>query len=87
MKGDAEAVKNPVDQKMVRMIGEIGREAGMRTIAEYVQDGPALSLLGKLGIDFAQGYYIGRPEATPSIKTLPIPLSAKKRKRSKQISA
>ena len=80
-------VKNPVDQKMVRMIGEIGREAGMRTIAEYVQDGPALSLLGKLGIDFAQGYYIGRPEASPSNKTIPIPLSSKKRKRSKQISA
>ena len=38
-------VKNPVDQKMVRLIGEIGREAGMRTIAEYVKDGPALSLL------------------------------------------
>jgi len=80
-------VKNPVDQKMVRMIGEIGREAGMRTIAEYVQDGPALSLLGKLGIDFAQGYYIGRPESTPSRKAMPIPLSSKKRKRSKQASA
>jgi diguanylate cyclase (GGDEF)-like protein len=59
-------VKNPVDQKMVRLIGEIGREAGMKTIAEYVKDGPALALLGELGIDFAQGYYIGRPEAAPT---------------------
>ncbi len=71
-------VKNPVDQKMVRLIGEIGREAGMRTIAEYVKDGPALSLLGELGIDFAQGYFIGRPEQTPSKKTMPIPISTKK---------
>ena len=78
-------VKNPVDQKMVRLIGEIGREAGMRTVAEYVKDGPALSLLGELGIDFAQGYYIGRPEATPSKKTIPIPISSKSRKRSTQV--
>ena len=80
-------VKNPVDQKMVRLIGEIGREAGMRTIAEYVKDGPALSLLGELGIDFAQGYYIGRPEAVPTIKAIPIPLSSKSRGRSKQAGA
>ncbi len=75
-------VKNPVDQKMVRLIGEIGREAGMKTIAEYVKDGPALSLLGELGIDFAQGYYIGRPVPVPSEKTIPIPISSKKSGRS-----
>ncbi len=80
-------VKNPVDQKMVRLIGEIGKEAGMRTIAEYVKDGPALSLLGELGIDFAQGYYIGRPEAAPTKKAMPIPLSSKTRGRSKQAGA
>ncbi len=80
-------VKSQVDQKMVRLIGEIGREAGMRTIAEYVKDGPALSLLAELGIDFAQGYYIGRPEAMPSKKTIPIPLSSKKSDRSKLAGA
>ena len=80
-------VKNPVDQKMVRLISEIGREAGMRTIAEYVKDGPALALLGELGVDFAQGYYIGRPEAEPTKKAIPIPLSSKKRDRSKQAGA
>ena len=80
-------VKNPVDQKMVRLIGEIGKEAGMRTIAEYVKDGPSLSLLGELGIDFAQGYYIGRPEAAPTKKAMPIPLSSKSRSRSKQAGA
>jgi diguanylate cyclase (GGDEF)-like protein len=75
-------VNNPVDQKMVRLIGEIGREAGMKTIAEYVQNGPALSLLGDLGIDYAQGYYIGRPTASPSKRTMPITLSSKSRDRS-----
>ncbi|MDX1405524.1 MAG: EAL domain-containing protein [Woeseiaceae bacterium] len=80
-------VRSPVDQKMVRLIGEIGREAGMKTIAEYVKDGEALSLLGELGIDFAQGYFIGRPELIPVKKAMPIPLSAKKRKQPKQAGA
>ncbi len=75
-------VKNPVDQKMVRLIGEIGAEAGMKTVAEYVRNGPTLSLLGELGIDYAQGYYIGRPASAPSNKTMPIPLSSKKSTRS-----
>jgi Amt family ammonium transporter len=70
-------LNNPVDQKMVRLIGEIGTEAGMRTVAEYVQSGPVLSLLGKLGIDFAQGSYIGRPAVAPSKRTMPITLSSK----------
>lgn len=73
-------VRNPVDQKMVRLIGEIGREAGMKTIAEYVQDDSAFDLLGRLGIDYAQGYYIGRPTATPIRKSMPVSLSPRRRR-------
>ncbi len=75
-------VNNPVDQKMVRMIGEIGREAGMKTIAEYVQSADALVLLGDLGIDMAQGYYIGRPAVRPLLKSMPIPLNSRRVSRS-----
>jgi EAL domain-containing protein (putative c-di-GMP-specific phosphodiesterase class I) len=73
-------VDNPVDQKMVRLIAEIGREAGMKTIAEYVQSGPTLSLLADLGIDYAQGYFIGRPTAVPTTKSMPIPINLKRNK-------
>ena len=73
-------VKNPVDQKMVRLIAEIGREAGMKTVAEYVQSGPAFSLLAELGVDFAQGYYVGKPVAVPRRRTLPVALASKRRK-------
>lgn len=73
-------VKNPVDRKMVRLIAEIGREAGMKTIAEYVQSGPAFSLLAELGVDFAQGYYVGKPVAVPRHRTLPVSLASKRRK-------
>ncbi len=70
-------VNKRVDQKMVQLIGEIGREAGMKTIAEYVQSSESLALLGKLGIDYAQGYFIGRPGKTPAMKSMPIPIATK----------
>ena len=74
-------VKNPVDQKMVRLIAEIGREAGMKTVAEYVQSGPALVLLNELGVDLAQGYFIGRPARTPLLKSMPVPLHSRRKQR------
>jgi EAL domain-containing protein (putative c-di-GMP-specific phosphodiesterase class I) len=74
-------VNNQVDQKMVRLIAEVGREAGMKTVAEYVQSGPALVLLNELGVDLAQGYYIGRPAATPLMKSMPVPLYSRRKQR------
>ncbi len=52
---------NTDDQVLVKAIGEIARAFGRKTIAEYVEDEKALSLLAEYGIDYAQGYYIGRP--------------------------
>ena len=76
-------LKNTVDQKMVRLIGEVGREAGLHTVAEYVQNSPTLSLLGELSIEYAQGTYIGRPVAVPSKRTMPATLSSKNAARPK----
>ncbi len=71
-------LKNPVDQKMIRMIAEIGAEARMQTIAEYVQDGASLALLGELGVDLAQGYYVGRPAREPQFRNTPIPFGRRR---------
>jgi diguanylate cyclase (GGDEF)-like protein len=57
--------RDRVDQSMVRMIAEVARTAGMKTVAEYVQSEAALRLLAQYGIDYAQGHYIGRPAPTP----------------------
>ncbi len=75
-------VNKPVDHKMVRLIAEIGKEAGMRTTAEYVQSGPTLALLAELGVDMAQGYFIGRPTAVPTEKSMPIPINLRRRQQS-----
>ena len=73
---------NPVDQKMIKLIAEIGREASMQTIAEYVQNAQSLELLGELGVDLAQGYFVGRPTKRPLYKSTPISLSSQRIKRS-----
>jgi EAL domain-containing protein (putative c-di-GMP-specific phosphodiesterase class I) len=60
-----ELTRSRVDQTMVRMIGEVAKAAGLETVAEYVESAGALRLLAKYGIDYAQGYYIGRAVEQP----------------------
>ena len=35
---------------------------GLKTIAEFVEDKDSLDMLEKMGVDFVQGYYIGKPK-------------------------
>jgi diguanylate cyclase (GGDEF)-like protein len=53
-----------IDQSMVKSIVQMARTTGKRTVAEYVQDAKSLRMLRKLGADYAQGFYIGKPAAT-----------------------
>ncbi len=77
-------VNNPVDQKMIKLIAEVGREAHMQTVAEYVQDAQSLELLGELGVDLAQGFFVGRPTRRPLYKSTPISLSSRRNRRTWQ---
>jgi EAL domain-containing protein (putative c-di-GMP-specific phosphodiesterase class I) len=52
---------SPVDQAIVRSLVLVCRELGIRTAAEYVQDQATSELLRTYGVDFVQGYHIGRP--------------------------
>jgi diguanylate cyclase (GGDEF)-like protein len=60
-----ELTRSKVDQTMVRMIGEVANAAGLETVAEYVETAAAMALLEKYGIDYAQGFYIGRAAPSP----------------------
>ena len=44
-----------------KSIVEIARGLGKKTIAEYVGDEETLALLRDYGVDFAQGFHVGRP--------------------------
>ncbi len=72
---------NPVDQKMIRLIAEIGREADMKIVAEYVQNAETLALLADLGVDLAQGFFVGRPVKKPRRKSTPISLKSRRKKK------
>ncbi len=52
---------DPVDFAMVRSINEISHLTGKLTIAEFVESESVLTLLRELGVDFAQGFHIGKP--------------------------
>jgi EAL domain-containing protein (putative c-di-GMP-specific phosphodiesterase class I) len=49
------------DRLVVRAIVDVARGMGRQTIAEFVGDEATLSLLGELGVDYAQGFHVGRP--------------------------
>jgi EAL domain-containing protein (putative c-di-GMP-specific phosphodiesterase class I) len=50
-----------VNLAMLRSINEIGHVMGKKTIAEFVEDGDVLNALRAVGVDYAQGFEIGRP--------------------------
>ena len=53
--------RNPMDQHLVKAIVEIARGFGKQTVAEYVGDEETVKLLKEFGVDYAQGYHVGRP--------------------------
>jgi len=51
-----------VDRSMVEAIGKVGKALGIETVAECVESQAVLDELQRIGIDYAQGYYLARPE-------------------------
>ena len=50
-----------IDLAMVKSINEVGQLMGMQTIAEFVESFAILDKLRGLGVNYAQGYALGRP--------------------------
>lgn len=53
---------DPFDQAMVRSINQVAHSMGIETIAEYVADRRILQRLAELGVDYAQGNFMGEPQ-------------------------
>lgn len=57
-----EMVNNASDQLFIKAIVDVAKGMGIKTIAEYVEDQKTLLYLREYGVDFAQGFHIGRPD-------------------------
>jgi diguanylate cyclase (GGDEF)-like protein len=55
-------LENSLDYAMVRSINEIGQTMNMQTIAEYVESDGIRAQLQSIGVDFVQGYGVGKPQ-------------------------
>lgn len=64
-------VEDPIDRAMVSSINEIGHVMGKKTIAEFVENEAVLERLVAIGVDYAQGYGVGRPHPIENIARPP----------------
>ncbi len=55
-------IDDPIDFAMVKSINEVGHVMGKQIIAEFVEDIRILDMLKEIGVDYAQGYAIAKPE-------------------------
>ena len=53
--------QSPVERQLLRALVEMALALGKRTIAQSVTDAPTLEVLRACGVDYAQGYHVGRP--------------------------
>jgi len=65
VKLDGEFIQNlprsEVDEHMVEAIVGVSQALGIKTVAESVADEETIGLLHKHHVDYAQGYYVGKP--------------------------
>ena len=53
---------NKIDQIVVKSINEAAKAMNLKTVAEYVENQAVLDKISHIGIDYAQGYHLNKPE-------------------------
>lgn len=59
--------ENKGDQILVRSVRDIAHAYGTRLVAEFVESVELLEIVREYGVDYAQGYEIGRPAAAETL--------------------
>jgi diguanylate cyclase (GGDEF)-like protein len=76
LKIDGDFVRNvtqsSTDQSVVQAIVQLARGLGKKTIAEFVGDDSTILLLREYGVDYVQGYHVGRPRPVQEVLS-PVP--------------
>ena len=53
--------QDPVNRSKVEAISKVGRALGIATVAECVESEAVLVELRRIGVDFAQRFYLAKP--------------------------
>ena len=70
-------LKDPRAESMVQAIAQLSRTMSIATVAEYVETLEIQARLVSLGVDYAQGFAVGRPQPlTALLEELPLLCSA-----------
>lgn len=74
LKIDGSFVKNmlndPIDKAMVRSMRDVAHAMGMETVAEYVENSEIMVELGKIGVDYAQGFGVAEPQPITHMQSI-----------------
>lgn len=63
-------VGDPLNNAAVRCFVDVANVMGIKTIAEYVSDATILKCVTDIGVDYAQGFHIHRPEPIEQVLSL-----------------
>ncbi len=59
--------ENRISESMVAAITQVAKVMGLETVAEYVENEATRKRIGEIGVNFAQGHAIGRPQSLESV--------------------
>jgi EAL domain-containing protein (putative c-di-GMP-specific phosphodiesterase class I) len=62
--------RDHIDRSLVEAIAQIGQTMDIRTVAERVDSADVLARLAEIGIEYAQGHYIGAPQPVAVLESL-----------------
>lgn len=65
-----EVTTDEISRSMVNAICQIGKTMGLQMVAEYVGDDETIQVLKRAGVDFVQGFHIGKPAPLKEITDL-----------------
>jgi len=70
--------RDAIDKAMTETINRIGHIMGIKTVAEYAENGAIIQELRIMGVDYAQGYGVCKPAPLfePSPRTASLPRAA-----------
>lgn len=58
----AHIAQDPVNRSMVEAVSRVARALGIATVAEWVESEAVLKELRRIGVDFAQGFHLAKPQ-------------------------